>query len=247
MTRTALVTGGGRGIGADIARALSSDGWDVIVTARSRSEIDAVAQETGGRAIELDVSDRGSVERAFAEAGPIGLLVNNAGISGLKARAWEQPVEDWWRVFEVNVLGTYLCCRAAIPGMVERGGGRIINLSSGASYHPDGAVNTPYTASKAALNRFGEVLHGESGALGIPVFTISPGMVLTDMSRGWFPEDTPWTPREAAPTLVLKLASGRYDALAGRYLHAEHDDVDDLLARIDDVRARDLNAIRLRG
>jgi NAD(P)-dependent dehydrogenase (short-subunit alcohol dehydrogenase family) len=243
---TALVTGGGRGIGADVARALAADGWDVIVTARSRTEIDAVAEEIRGRAIELDVSDRASVEHAFAEAGPLDLLVNNAGISGLKARAWEQPPEEWWRVFEVNVLGTYLCCHAAIPGMIERGAGRIVNVSSGASYHPDGAVNTPYTASKAALNRFGEVLHGELRELGIPVFTISPGMVLTDMSRGWFPDDTPWTPREAAPALVVKLASGRYDALAGRYIHAEHDDVDDLLARIEEVREHDLNAIRLR-
>jgi hypothetical protein len=65
------------------------------------------------------------------------------------------------------------------------------------------------------------------------------------MTDGWFPDDVPWTPPELAPRLVTKLATGRYDALAGRYLHAGYDGVDDLLARIDDVRAQDLNAIRL--
>jgi hypothetical protein len=66
------------------------------------------------------------------------------------------------------------------------------------------------------------------------------------MTADWFSDDAPWTPDECAPNLVRKLATGRYDALAGRYLHAEHDDLDELLARIDDVRANDLNAIRLR-
>jgi 3-oxoacyl-[acyl-carrier protein] reductase len=74
------------------------------------------------------------------------------------------------------------------------------------------------------------------------VFFFSPGLVRTEMTAGAFPEDAPWTPLE----LVRKLASGRYDALAGRYLHAEHDDVDALLQRIDELRERDLNAIRLR-
>ena len=76
------------------------------------------------------------------------------------------------------------------------------------------------------------------------MFVISPGLVRTAMTS-WAPDDAPWTPPECAPDLVRKLASGRYDALAGRYLHAEHDDVDDLLARIDEIRERDLNKIRL--
>jgi hypothetical protein len=78
------------------------------------------------------------------------------------------------------------------------------------------------------------------------VFVISPGLVRTAMTEGFVPDDAPWTPPELAPELVRKLASGHYDALAGRYLHAEHDDVDDLLARVDDVQENDLNAIRLR-
>ena len=106
---------------------------------------------------------------------------------------------------------------------------------------------TAYPPSKAAVCRYGETLANEL-ADRIPVFFFSPGLVRTEMteSTGLFPEDAPWTPPELAPELVRKLATGRYDALAGRYLHAEHDDVDELLARIDEVRERDLNAIRLR-
>jgi 3-oxoacyl-[acyl-carrier protein] reductase len=80
----------------------------------------------------------------------------------------------------------------------------------------------------------------------IAVFFFSPGLVRTEMTGASFSDDAPWTPPELAPELVRRLATGRYDALAGRYLHAEHDDVDELLARVDEVRERDLNAIRLR-
>jgi NAD(P)-dependent dehydrogenase (short-subunit alcohol dehydrogenase family) len=239
----AVVTGGGRGIGANIARALAADGWEVVVTARSREEIDAVAQEIGGRAIEMDVSSRESVDRGFADAGPVDLLVANAG-TGNRDVTWESDPADWWETFEVNVLGVHLCCRAVIPGMLERGRGRIVITGSGASYLP-GATATAYPASKAAVGRYGETLNNELEGR-IPVFVISPGLVRTAMTDGFVPDDAPWTPPELAPELVRKLASGRYDTLAGRYLHAEHDDVDDLLARVDDVQEKDLNAIRLR-
>jgi NAD(P)-dependent dehydrogenase (short-subunit alcohol dehydrogenase family) len=126
--------------------------------------------------------------------------------------------------------------------MLERGAGRIVITGSGASYLP-GASATAYPASKAAIGRYAETLNNELAAR-IPVFLISPGLVRTEMTAS-FRDDAPWTPPELAPELVRKLASGRYDALAGRYLHAEHDDVDDLLARIDDVGERDLNAIRV--
>ena len=115
---------------------------------------------------------------------------------------------------------------------------------SGASYLP-GASATAYPASKAAAGRYAETLNNELEGR-IPVFLISPGLVRTAMTEDAFPDDAPWTPPELAPELVRKVATGRYDALAGRYLHAEHDDVDDLLARLDEVREHDLNAIRLR-
>jgi 3-oxoacyl-[acyl-carrier protein] reductase len=245
--RIALVTGGGRGIGANVARALAEDGWSVVVAARTRGQVDAVAAEVGGRALELDVGSPGSIDRAMAEAGDVEMLVNNAGISGPDGRDWEVDPLDWWQVFEVNVRGAYLCARAVIPGMVERGAGRIVNVASGAAYLPmSSRGSSAYGASKAGMHRFGELLANQLAPHGIPVFSISPGLVRTAMTEDVFPDDAPWTPDEAAPTLVRKLATGRYDALAGRYLHAEHDDVDELLARLGQVRDNDLNAIRLR-
>jgi 3-oxoacyl-[acyl-carrier protein] reductase len=242
----ALVTGGGRGVGAHVARVLAHDGWNVIVAARTRGQVDEVARETGGRALELDVSSPESVDEAFAAAGPVDLLVNNAGISGATASFLDETPEDWWRVFEVNVRGAFLCCRAAVPAMIERGGGRIVNVASGAAYLPAAGIqSTAYGPSKAALHRFSELLALQLAPRNVFVFSISPGLVRTAMTES-FGDDAPWTPPECAPALVRKLASGRYDALAGRYLHAEHDDLDDLLARIDEVRERDLNAIRLR-
>lgn len=242
----ALVTGGGRGIGAGIARVLAADGWEVVVGARSREQVDAVAQEVGGASVELDVADRGSVERAVAEAGEVDLLVANAGIDQEHAPSWEIDPADWWRVYEVNVLGVHLCCRAVIPGMLERGRGRIAITASGAAYLP-GGDRTAYPPSKAAVCRYGETLANELAGR-IPVFFFSPGLVRTKMTEGMgmFGDDAPWTPPELAPELVRKLATGRYDALAGRYLHAEHDDLDQLLARVAEIRDRDLNAIRLR-
>lgn len=241
----ALVTGGGRGIGAGIARALAGDGWEVVVAARSAAQVEAVAGEIDGRSVQVDVSDRAAVERMVAEAGDIDLLVANAGISeGLSERpSWEIDPDEWWQVYEVNVLGVHLCCRAVIPGMLERGG-RIVITGSGAAYLP-GGKSTAYAPSKAAVCRYGEMLAHELDGR-IPVFFFSPGLVRTDLNAGALPDDAPWTPPELAPELVRKLSTGGYDALAGRYLHAEHDDLDELLARIDEVRERDLNAIRLR-
>lgn len=240
--QTAFVTGGGRGIGANIARELAAAGMGVVVSGRTAEQVEAVASELGGTPLVGDVTKREDIARWFAEAGPIDLLVANAGI-GVRGESWELDVDDWWSVFEVNVLGVHLCCNAVIPGMLERGSGRIVIVGSGASYLP-GATDTSYTSSKAAICRYGETL---ANALRdrIPVFVISPGLVRTAMTEGHFSDDAPWTPPELAPQLVRKLATGGYDALAGRYLHAEHTDVDDLVARIDEVLADDLQAIRL--
>jgi 3-oxoacyl-[acyl-carrier protein] reductase len=245
--QVALVTGGGRGIGRLIARELADAGMRVAVAARSSGEVEETAQEIGGLAITADVSNAQEVEAMVAkverELGPIDLLVNNAGVSGARASAWEQDPADWWHVFEINVLGAYLCSRAVLPGMVERGRGRIVNTGSGASYLPNAGA-TAYGASKAALGRFGELLAGQVAEFGIAVFVISPGLVRTDMTEP-FGDDLPWTPPELAPRLVRVLASGRADRLAGRYIHAEHDDIEALIKRADEVVERDLNAIRL--
>jgi NAD(P)-dependent dehydrogenase (short-subunit alcohol dehydrogenase family) len=243
MPRNALVTGAGRGIGAGIARELAGDDWHVTVTGRTSGEVEQVASEIGGTAVVGDVSKREDVERMLEAAGPIDLLVANAGIA-LWESSWETDADEWWHVFEVNVRGVYLTCRLALPGMIERGGGRIVITGSGASYLP-GSTSGAYGASKAAVGRYGEVLAKQVEPHGVKVFVISPGLVKTDMTAP-FGDDMPWTPPELAPQLVRELASGRFDALSGRYLHAEHDPPDELEQRIDRILAEDLNALRLR-
>jgi NAD(P)-dependent dehydrogenase (short-subunit alcohol dehydrogenase family) len=242
-----LVTGGGRGIGANIARELAAAGAEVAVSARTKEQVEAVAEEIGGLAIVADVSKREDVEamvrQVESELGPIDLLVANAGIAKPEPAAWEMEPEEWWQIFEVNVLGAYLSCRAVIPGMIQRGRGRIVITGSGAAYLPT-TRNSAYAASKAAVWRFGEVLAAQLKPHGIPVFVISPGLVKTDMTSD-LSDDAPWTPPALAPRLVRVLASGRADALAGRYLHAEHDDIEELIDRADEVEREDLNAIRL--
>jgi 3-oxoacyl-[acyl-carrier protein] reductase len=239
----ALVTGGGRGIGANIARELAGAGMEVWVTGRTTEEVDAVASEIGGHALVGDVTRQEDVERWVREAEPIDLLVANAGTAPNEGSPWELDPSNWWHTFEVNVRGVHFSCRAAIPGMLEHGRGRIVVVGSGSAYLP-GQRETAYSASKAAVCRYGETL-AEALRDRIPVFVISPGMVRTAMTAD-FPDDMPWTPPECAPQLVRALASGEFDALAGRYLHAEHDPPDSLRGRVDEIVEHDWNAIRLR-
>src|SRR5262245_57414468 len=111
--KVALVTGGGRGIGRGIAEELHRAGMKVAVAARSGEQVAETAEAIGGLAVALDVTDRAAVDEAVArverELGPIDLLSANAGIANSEDNAWEADVDDWWRVFEVNVLGVHLC------------------------------------------------------------------------------------------------------------------------------------------
>ena len=122
--------------------------------------------------------------------------------------------------------------------MLERGSGRILITGSGAAHFP-GIGMSEYGASKARGDRYGETLANELAGR-IPVLRVQPRLVWTAMTDPLFPEDAPWTPPQNVAPLVAELASGRYDELAGRYIHAEQDDPDDLLARLDQVRERDL-------
>ena len=147
LSGVALVTGGGRGIGAGIARELADAGMKVAVSSRTREQVEEVAREIDGLGVVADVSSPGDAEAMVAEVerelGPIDLLVNNAGVAGWGNKAWEEEPADWWRVFEINVLGAYLVSRAVIPRMIERGGGRIVNTGSGSGYLP-GQATTAY-------------------------------------------------------------------------------------------------------
>jgi NAD(P)-dependent dehydrogenase (short-subunit alcohol dehydrogenase family) len=240
----ALVTGGGRGIGAAIAADLVRAGWEVIVSARSQAQLDAVAAELGAQPLVLDVSDPVAVADAFRAAGEIDLLVANAGVNHRDSPSWEMPEEDWWRILEINVRGVELCCRAVIPGMLERERGRIVIVGSRGAYASGFTLNA-YCVSKAAVCRYAEVLANELAGR-IPVFCISPGRVRTAMTEDRFAEDK-WVAPTHAAEFVTRLAQGGYDVLAGRFLHSVHDDLDALRATLEREDDPDLHMIRLQA
>jgi NAD(P)-dependent dehydrogenase (short-subunit alcohol dehydrogenase family) len=254
----ALVTGGSRGIGRVVAGHLAGAGYRVAVAARSAEQLAVVAAETGALALPLDVTDGAAVEAAIAtveaELGSLDLVVANAGLGGDVRPSWEQQPHDWWRVFEVNVLGTYLCARAAVPGMRSRGRGRIVNVASGAAFFPlegsDMPIKSAYMASKAALLRFTEALAAELRTHGISVFAISPGMVKTGMTARTFAflwdEPGVWSPPELTAELIAFLDTGALDRLSGRYIHAAEDDWRSLSERVDEIIASDGHTLRLR-
>lgn len=257
--RVALVTGASRGIGQVVATRLARAGYRVAVAARSAPELGAVAGEIGALPLTLDVTDRDAVDAAVAtveqELGPLSLLINNAGVAGDSGLSWEQSTERWWGVFEVNVLGTFLCCHAALPGMRARGHGRIVNLGSNAAFFelegdPDPRVSSAYMASKAAIVRFGDVLAAEARPDGVRVFTISPGMVKSEMTATIFQaewnDQELWSSAELTADLVEFLETGALDALSGRYIHAANDDWRGLPARIPEILAHDLHSLRVR-
>ena len=186
--RVALVTGGGRGIGRAIALALSHAGLAVALAARSREHLQAVADEIARhgrpvRALVLDVTDADAIQTAVAEVaatlGPVGVLVNNAGIA-VSAPLARTDVALWERHLRVNVTGPYVLARAVLPGMLERGWGRVINVASLAGLYGAPYV-TAYTASKNALVGFTRALAAEVSGKGVTVNAICPGYVATDM------------------------------------------------------------------
>ncbi len=256
--RVAVVTGASRGIGRVLTERLAAAGHTVVAVARSAEHLKEVAAATGALPYVLDVGDPAAVPEVFAriaeEVGVPDLLVNNAGIAGPIGPTGAADPDLWWEVFEVNVRGTFLCTRAVLPAMTDRGSGRIVNMSSGAALYPVGldandVINSAYMASKAAVIRFSEAVAGECHAQGICVFSMSPGMVKTDMTAGAFSDlwDDPdvWSPVDKAVDLVLDLDAGRLDELTGRYFRAAIDDWRALADHAPEVVAADGQSMRL--
>ena len=184
--RTALVTGGGRGIGRAVALDLARAGARVVIASRTKAEIDAVAREAGqgATAITADVADPASVRNLFAEArraiGEIDILVNGAGIAP-SAPLVKTTDEQWRQAIEVNLSGTFYCLREALPAMTKRGWGRVVNIASIA-----GRTGAPYIAAYAASKHgvlgLTKVAALESAARGVTVNAVCPGYVDTPMT-----------------------------------------------------------------
>jgi NAD(P)-dependent dehydrogenase (short-subunit alcohol dehydrogenase family) len=188
--RTALVTGGGRGLGRAVALALAEQGVAVAVGARSTHEVDAVAGELheAGRvaiSLPLDVADQASIDaatrRVADELGPVDFLVNNAGVVWPLGKLLTVSAEDWEQSFDINLFGAVRCARAVLPGMLERGFGRIVNISSGAAKGAGMPAASAYSVAKAALDMVTSNLAEELAGTGVLVTGVRPGVVDTSM------------------------------------------------------------------
>jgi NAD(P)-dependent dehydrogenase (short-subunit alcohol dehydrogenase family) len=196
--KRALVTGAGSGIGAAVARRLHEEGAEVVLTNVSAEAVEAIAAELGegASAVRLDVRDEDAVREVVRD---VDVLVNVAGI-GSTTSAPDTPLEVWEDVLAVNARGTFLCCKHAIPGMVERGGGSIVNMASVAGLV--GLRNrVAYSASKGAVIAMTRALAVDHVADGVRVNAVCPGTV-----------DTPWVRR------LVEDVGESLDALRARQL-----------------------------
>jgi NAD(P)-dependent dehydrogenase (short-subunit alcohol dehydrogenase family) len=268
--RVALVTGGGAGLGRAFALALAAAGAQVALTARTAeplAETAELVERGGGRALAIpgDVTAADAVTRVVSTAesqlGPIDILVNSAGVVGPLGYDWHADPEDWWRTFEVNVLGSFRCAREVLAGMAARRRGRIVNVSSGAAFNRLPRMGA-YCASKAAVAQWTKILAEDAKAYGIAVFAFHPGAVRTAMLAGLTESlDVPKevgdmfrallkqgrdTPIERCAQMLLFLVSGRADALSGRFIRAQ-DNEDDLVRRAEDIQRNDLHTVTLRN
>jgi 3-oxoacyl-[acyl-carrier protein] reductase len=243
--RTALVTGATRGIGRAVALGLARAGLDVALLARDEALLAEVADEVralGRRAVVLpcDVTDVAGVAAAVRRAeapvadgglGGVDLLVNNAGRIDAEVPAWEADVDEWWQVVETNVRGPFLLVRNVVPGMLARGGGRVIDLNSGSGSH-DMTVSSAYNLSKTALMRLGHHLHAAGGAQGLRTLELAPGVVTTDMTASMRMHEgrTEWTPVERTVDVAVAFARGELDVCSGWFVRVSDDTPDSLRA-----------------
>ena len=206
----AIITGAGRGIGRAIAEQFADQGCHIAALARSPEEIEETithveARGCRGVAIPCDVSDAESVRKAVALAietlGPIDILVNNAGVACFKP-FMELSLADWETTMAVNLTGTFLCTQAVLPGMIERGAGKIINISSVSGLKPI-VEQSAYCAAKHGVNGLTKTLALELQPHGIGVHAICPGGVVTRLAHEAMPDrdKTDWMlPEDVAHT-----------------------------------------------
>jgi 3-hydroxybutyrate dehydrogenase len=205
----AVVTGGSRGIGAAIAAALTAGGVRVSLLGRDTAALGRVAQELGGDqrafAVTTDVTDSDSVANAFTDArnhfGPVQLLINNAG-QATSAKFTDTDEKLWNQLIAVNLHGTYLCCRQAVPDMLSTGFGRIVNVASVAGLR-GAAYISAYVSSKHAVIGLTRALALEYATRNITVNAVCPGFVDTDIVKS------------AVANIVSKTGRSEAEALAG--------------------------------
>jgi len=268
--QVAVVTGAGRGIGREIALVQANAGAKVALLARTAAEIESVSAaiaEDGGvtRAYVADIIDLDAVTRVFAaiesELGPVSLLTNNAGAFGAIGPIWTVDPQMWWHDLETNIRGTFNCCHAAIPAMLARKRGRIVNMTGGgtANSFPNGSG---YATSKAGLLRFTECISDTLAGTGVLVFAMDPGLVRTTMTeyqltstagRTYLPDIQRLfdnhidVPPKLAAELSVEVGSGRFDRLAGRMLMAARGDLNLSEAAINEIVGSDLRSLRVNG
>ncbi len=226
-----LVTGGGRGIGAEICRLAGQRGWHVCVNYASAEDeargVVAEIEATGGRAlaVQADVAKPDEVERMFrtvdAELGQVTGLVNNAGIVGSRGPVEELDAASTRHMFEVNVLGPFLCCQAAIKRMAKRhggDGGGIVNISSASSRHGGAGSYVDFAASKAAIDTLTTGLAKEQAAEGIRVNCVRPGLIMTEGNRRWMQDHPDWLESVLARTPLGRAGELRDVATATLWL-----------------------------
>jgi NAD(P)-dependent dehydrogenase (short-subunit alcohol dehydrogenase family) len=248
----AIVTGGGRGIGAMVATTLAGRGHRVVITGRDEDRLAATAESIDAEWIVSDVTAPGTaatiVDDVVARHGRLDVLVNNAGTAGGGGPLLSNTVEQWWHVQLVNVYGAMAYMHAALHHMMRSRSGTILNIGSYAGIRPL-PFNSAYGTSKAALARLTDSVAQEVAADGVTIMCLSPGLVATDMTRdvpifeGLPPEA--WEPIERIGVLVDSLLD-RPDLheLTGRLIHVR-DDIEALFGSTDRIRSEELYQLRM--
>ncbi|WP_434445414.1 SDR family NAD(P)-dependent oxidoreductase [Lentzea sp. E54] len=245
-----LITGGAKGLGRSFAEELGRAGAFVVITGRDRQALLAARDEMRAEGIVVDAVAADSTDRAAVtsavehverSAGGLDVLVNNAGLAGPIGNTWEVDDDEWWQAMEVNVRGTMLTSTAALPHMVRRGAGRIINIVSHAGVYRWPRA-TAYSVSKAAVIKLTENLAAETREHGVTVLSYHPGLVeagitLSSLARAeaggnpWEKRIAAWyevertagrtTPIARAAAVLRRLAEGAADHRSGEYITVE--------------------------